>query len=90
MAFSRWSNSAWYTYWSASSYDDKHKENQVFEICDEKFFRFTYEQLTTDMDSCLQKVKDYFEGFYTEEEYMELKGYMLQFLDRMDDEFRDK
>ena len=55
MSYSRWSNSIWYTYWSASSKEGK--DNQVFEICDLGCSHsFTYKQLKEDIDSCLEIV----------------------------------
>jgi len=52
MSYSRFGDSTWYTYWSASSNDcqyrwptKKLKNEQVFEICDFPSFSFTYGKL---------------------------------------------
>lgn len=33
MAYSRWSNSVWYTYWASGPSDDENIENQYFAVC---------------------------------------------------------
>ena len=53
MSYSRWSNSRWYTFWSASSAElteykwptQKLKDSQVFEICDIPSYYITYGEL---------------------------------------------
>jgi len=53
MAYSRWYNSTWYTFWSALGEDvyptkwptEKAKRSQVFEICDFPSYSFTYGEL---------------------------------------------
>tara|TARA_Y100000310_G_scaffold335889_1_gene419043 strand:+ start:2402 stop:2818 length:417 start_codon:yes stop_codon:yes gene_type:complete len=59
MAYSRWANSFWYTFWSFS--ESNKKEDQTFEICDfGHSMTFKYSELIKDIDECLEKVKDYF------------------------------
>jgi hypothetical protein len=81
MSYSRWGNSCWYTYWSCASGDDR--DNQVFEICDfARSHQFTYRELSTQMDECIEQVKqkdlkkvtgkflkNWDEGIYEEVEY---------------------
>lgn len=53
MSYSRWSNSRWYTFWSANgAYQTKYKwptqklkDSQVFEICDIPSYYITYNEL---------------------------------------------
>jgi len=60
MSYSRWSNSIWYTFWSASSPVDNMDEQQ-FEICDFcRSMTFTYKDLKTNINDCLEKVKTYY------------------------------
>ena len=68
MSYSRWSNSTWYTYWSAASPETNYKwptrklkNQQVFEICDMPSFRFTYGDLEKwHMRGLLSKVKKFY------------------------------
>ncbi len=91
MAYSRWGGSIWYTFNCGS--DATTKEEEVFEIC--LVAQFTYSQLKESLDYCLNKAVElenerYKEGYQvTEEEKEELKGYMLQFLDDMEEEYKD-
>ena len=53
MSYSRWSNSRWYTFWSAMGAETaefrwptrKLREGQVFEICDMPSYHITYGEL---------------------------------------------
>jgi hypothetical protein len=56
MAYSRWINSIWYTFWSAES-DEVYKDNQIFEICDLDGITFTYAELRESLDDCIERVK---------------------------------
>jgi len=59
MAYSRWSNSFWYTFWSFS--ESNKKEEQVFEICDfGHSMNFKYSELIEDIDRCVDKVSEHF------------------------------
>lgn len=114
MAYSRWTNSRWYTYWSSASPSDhlNKKQWQKFVICDfYKDLEFTYKQLSLDIDKALNEACDYHSKSKTvksvladladsdleekplpvsQAERDELKGYMLQFLKDVDDEFEKK
>ena len=60
MAYSRWSTSRWYTFWSSNSKSDK-PNDQVFEICDlNQPLLFTYKELTQDINQCLNDVQAYY------------------------------
>lgn len=57
MAYSRWGSSYWYTYWAASPVLDR--DNQLFAICDVGHpLEFKYSDLKTDLQGCLQRVKE--------------------------------
>lgn len=69
MSYSRWSNSRWYTFWSAMGAESteyrwptqKLKDNQVFEICDMPSYFITYGDLIHKSRSkVLKEVKDHF------------------------------
>lgn len=58
MSYSRWSNSRWYTFYTAFSGDTK--ESQAFEVMID-FARsrvFSYDELTKDIEKCLCEIKD--------------------------------
>ena len=57
MSYSRWSNSRWYTYYTALSGDTK--ETQALEIMIDhaRTKVFTYEELTNDIDGCLMEIE---------------------------------
>jgi hypothetical protein len=65
MSYSRWSNSTWYTFWTAFSErteykfpTQKLKETQVFEICDFPSLHFTYKEIAEGLDPVLEKVRE--------------------------------
>jgi len=104
MSYSRWSNSIWYTYWSASSGETK--DEQIFCICDlSRPFNFTYKELKENIHRCLGVVIEEskceknvsvlgesvtYKGLvYTEKEIDELQGYMEDFIEDMDNEFKE-
>lgn len=61
MSYSRWLTSRWYTFWSAKGPDSDKKNDQIFEICElGPALSFTYAQLTSDIDKCLEQVKDHY------------------------------
>jgi hypothetical protein len=69
MAYSRWGNSTWYTFWSAmgsipTEYKlptKKLKNNQVFEICDFPSYHITYgEIIEKGLAQTLKEIKEYY------------------------------
>ena len=66
MSYSRWSNSVWYTYADMAG---------GFTVCGEK--NFSDEELK-DIDKCIQFFRD--KNEYTEEQLLELKGYMQRYV----------
>jgi len=67
MAYSRWSNSIWYTFWTSNCSEEcdyklptkKLKNNQYFEICDfGRILYFSYKEINENVDSCIEKVVD--------------------------------
>lgn len=73
MAYSRWSNSTWYTFWSAmgsipTEYKlptKKLKNSQVFEICDFPNYHITYgEIIEKGLTQTLKEIKEYYSQDY--------------------------
>ena len=76
MSYSRWGkNSHWYTYWHAGGGYDR--DDQYFDVCGVKVF--TYGELKGDIEACLSVIKD-IDPSATNEEIMELMGYMKEFM----------
>jgi hypothetical protein len=80
MAYSRFSYSHWYTYWFAG--DGRTRDTQLFDICTVK--TFTYQELTTDIENCLEKIRE-LDPKATDLEILELKTYMREFIDDIKD-----
>lgn len=76
MAYSRWSNSRWYTYWSINSGDSK--DSQVFQVCSVK--GFTYRELKEDMSKCIREVIEEVGGEVSDSEVDDLRGCMNEFI----------
>ena len=90
MAYSRWSNSYWYTFWSTPSGTEtkfklptnKLKRAQTFEICDLYSLFITYGELQDNgMGSVLSRAKRHFKQIHpnkppTEEDLRELMDYI--------------
>ena len=98
MSYSRWSNSVWYTFWTSISEDTQFKlptkrlkNNQVFEICDLQNYYISYRELDElGVDVVVDQVKKFYSKSNSEEEFEELKGYLLAFMDDVDDHFKWK
>lgn len=86
MAYSRWSNSRWFTIYLASG--EKEKSEQIFDICG--VAHFTYAQLMENIEGCLQDTVNKCESPPTQEELEELRGYMCEFLKDVEEEFRNE
>ena len=82
MSYSRWSNSCFYTFWCASKATCRDEE--IFDVCAVK--SFTYKELVDDIDACITDIKN-IETDHTEEELKELKGYMLEFIEDVKEEY---
>ena len=100
MSYSRWSNSRWYTFWSAmgglqTEYKfptEKLKRSQVFEICDIPSYHITYGDL---VDRSRSTVLHEIEELYSKdkvpptwEEMMELQEYFSRFIKDVDEHFQ--
>lgn len=78
MAYSRWSNSKWYTLHSCSS--GRTRGDQVFCICGEgDNVEFTYAELKADLDGCMKKIGG----------DQELVGYVNRFMSDIERDFKD-
>jgi hypothetical protein len=82
MSYSRWSNSRWYTFWSAAEACEKNRE--VFDIC--TVCQFTYYQLKNDLGSCLARVRK-LDSKATDLEIDELEVYMKLFMKDIDEHY---
>ncbi len=88
MAYSRWTNSVWYTFGTSRNGDQPQKRSDwYFKIfCDslETIGGFGYDELKNDIDKCIQAVKNDvnpdIKPLITEKEITELKTYMLEFI----------
>ncbi len=57
MAYSRWGESYWYTYWASPGQGvEESRDTEVFEICPVAFF--TAKQLREDLDGCMKQVAE--------------------------------
>jgi hypothetical protein len=96
MSYSRWSNSIWYTFWSYSR--SPKKEDQLFEICPIK--SFTYKELKENgFDKSIESLKKhmlkhknknklFFSDlkFFNEKDFEELKIYMKEFIEDIEND----
>jgi len=83
MAYSRWSNSRWYTIYLASG--EKEKSKQVFSICG--VTHFTYDQLMKNLEECLKDTVNKCDFIPDQKEIEELREYMREFLKDVEEEF---
>jgi hypothetical protein len=102
MAYSRWSNSYWYTFWTTRSETETQfkwptkqlKRKQVFEICDMRPFFISYGELEDEgMGKIINKVKKVFKKTHpnnppTEEQLRELMGYINEWREDVDWHFK--
>ena len=89
MAYSRWTNSVWYTFGTSKDGcgQPQKRSDWYFKIfCDslETIGGFCYDELKKDIDKCLLAVKNDVnpnaKPLITEKEITELKTYMLEFV----------
>jgi hypothetical protein len=90
VAYSRWGNSRWYTYWLAQEHEDT-RDTATFQICSlHGNIDFTAKELRQDIDSCVRRAclqtSDH-ERAATRAEGIELKGYMQSFLEDVEMDF---
>lgn len=83
MAYSRWTNSRWYTIYLASG--QKEKSKQIFYIFG--VTHFTYAQLMENLEGCLQDTANKCDSIPEHKELEELRGYMCEFLKDVEEEF---
>ena len=100
MSYSRWSNSRWYTFWSAMGAEptqykwptQRLKDNQVFEICDIPSYFITYSELKSrSRREILLEIEESFaedKRKPTWDELLELQDYFDQFIKDVDDHFK--
>lgn len=88
MAYSRWTDSFWYTFWAVAEHGVvEDRDNAVFEVMPHS--RFAAKDLRENQDRCVEEV------VYrccsrnlqpTEADIEELRGYMNEFLEDVDKE----
>jgi uncharacterized UPF0160 family protein len=83
MSYSRWLNSVWYTFWMVQDKETENYDTAIFEICG--VTGFTSKELRTNVQKCLNKVRKKVDA--TEEEILELKSYMNEFLEDVEKEY---
>ena len=102
MAYSRWGNSYWYTFWSSLSGTETQfkwptkqlKRKQVFEICDMKPFFISYGDLEDDgLGKIINRVKKFYKRTRpnnkpTEEQLRELMDYIEEWRKDVDRHFK--
>lgn len=100
MSYSRWSNSRWYTFWSAMGAEptqykwptQRLKDNQVFEICDIPSHFITYGDLKSrSRREILLEIEESFaedKRKPTWDELLELQDYFDRFIKDVDDHFK--
>ncbi len=93
MAYSRWTNSVWYTFGTSKDGCGRPQKRSdwYFKIfCDslETIGGFSYDELKNDIDKCIQAVKNdvnpNIKPSITEKEIAELKTYMLEFVEEIE------
>ena len=86
MAYSRWSTSDWYTFWSSMGEDRdlETRDNAVFCIC--AAISFPSKDLRDDIEGCLEKAHE----LQPDSDVEELRGYMNQFLADVDKEYPEE
>lgn len=89
MSYSRFSNSVWYTYWHVASGNAMDQQYlAVHHVNDKKRFPFYVygSGMETYVEMCEKQLAE--QGYeLTEDEKIELKGYMILFEDDVENEF---
>ncbi len=86
MAYSRWTESRWHTFWCGSAGWKKNKE--IFSVCGVAEFEYAVVKKNTAAcaESCRSKENEavHFDGPATDQEIKELEGYMRTWLKEVD------
>ena len=87
MSYSRWGESRWYTFWACQEEETENRDTSLFEIC--TVASFAASELRADIDACLAKAvaAEQVRGMVADDEIEELRGYMLEFLDAVDNAY---
>lgn len=98
MAYSRWTNSVWYTFGTLKDglrHPEKRSDWYFAILCDsvESIGGFTYDDLKRDINKCIFTVKEAIDStkipIITENELNELKEYMLEFVDEIERDYKN-
>lgn len=89
MAYSRWLDSYFYTYWCVHpSGEQETRDNAIFEVC--SVARFSAKQLRDDIEACVQEAVRNCEGYDwspDERDVDDLRSCMKEFLRDIDSEY---
>ena len=91
MAYSRWSNSRWYTYWSSSSSSPLKKITQVLRV--HGITDFNYAELKKDKQKCLDSLQEICRGYAsppTAEDIEDMSKIFDRFIADVDKHFQEK
>ena len=86
MSYSRWQNSKFYTYWS--SLDAQHKGDEVFKCYTsvDRLYEFTYIECTELVEN-LTRLKGKINEIEGDDDAIELRGYMREFISSVDGQY---
>ena len=94
MAYSRFGDSYWYTFWAVAPVDTvETRDNAQFEIC--PLLTFTASQIRADVDACVEQARQadlekrttYYQGKATEFALKELRSMMLEFVEDVNSKY---
>jgi hypothetical protein len=88
MSYSRWSDSAWYTYWSASGGSEKETQLLTVHYSIDGSHDWTYALLN---EKSPQELKDFLQSSFADasaDEISELIGYVDEFIKDIENDFK--
>ena len=91
MSYSRWGDSVWYTYWTCGPDDeDRDTATLVVSTASESAW-LTAKDIRDNIADCLRRVQEINIGVnLTAADMHELAGYMIEFLDDVDEEYSEQ
>ena len=94
MAYSRWSNSIWYTFWTTRGHGE-HFNDQLLSVNSE--LCFSYKELSKDIKKCLEEVVEHYKSlddncahYCSDDAINELQIYMERFIEDVQDCYHEK
>jgi len=88
MSYSRWQNSKFYTYWATLD-SQQHKEDEVFKCYTsiDRLYQFTYIECSELVEN-LTKLKGKINEIVGDDDAIELRGYMREFISSVDGQYK--